>query len=99
VAVPRRLGGCGFVLGWSFAAAVALRCALDFNRATRKGVWPALLPDRAALPRGTGREMPRLGISSLQRYGIMAFRSSASADRCSFRPCLLRLELISERRS
>jgi hypothetical protein len=85
------------VLGRSFAAAVASRCARDFNRATRKGFLPALPPGRAALPRGTGREMPRLGISSLRRYEIMAFRLRVSAGR-SFRPCLWRLGLISARR-
>lgn len=59
----RRLGGCGLVLGWSFAAAVASRCAHDFGRATRKGFCRRYSRGRAALPRGTGREMPRPGIS------------------------------------
>jgi hypothetical protein len=58
----------------SFAAAVASRCALDFNRATRKGFWPALLPGQAALPRGTGREMPRSGISLSLRHDDLSLR-------------------------
>lgn len=70
----RRLGGCGLVLGWSFAAAVASRCALDFNRATRKGFWPALLPGQAALPRGTGREMPPVGNLFVARHNDLSLR-------------------------
>ena len=63
------LGHCNFaicagwvaavvILGWSFAAAVASRCAHDFGRATRKGFCRRYSRVRAALPRGTGRELP-----------------------------------------
>lgn len=56
-------GGVAVVvaLGGSFAAAVASRFAHDSNRATRKGFCRRTSRDRAALPRGTGRELPPAG--------------------------------------